>query len=84
MVCSGSLFPLVILPKAVQGLVFFLPFQYSLYVPGMVFAGSYRLGVYSMGMAQIVVIQSLYVLALMLVSELLYRLGMKRFTAVGA
>ena len=84
MVCSGSLFPLVILPKAMQGLVFFLPFQYTLYVPGMVFAGSYRLGAYSMGMAQIVAVQGLYVLAFMLVSELLYRLGMKRFTAVGA
>jgi len=82
-VCSGALFPLAILPRAVQGIAFFLPFQFTLYVPAMVFTGNYRLGVFSMGIHEIVAIQALYVLILWGISEMLYRLGNKRFTAVG-
>jgi ABC-2 type transport system permease protein len=82
-VCSGLVFPLAILPGAVQGIVFFLPFQYTLYVPSMVFMGGYRLGAYSMDMPAIVAVQAGYVLLFFGLSELFYRLGMKRFTAVG-
>ena len=83
-VCSGALFPLVLLPDFLQGVIFFLPFQYTLYVPSMVFNGAYRLGKFSMSSSSIVLIQALYVGALLLFSEILYRFGMKRFTAVGA
>lgn len=83
-VCSGALFPLAILPRAVQGIVFFMPFQFMSYVPCMVYTGQYRLGAFSMGVPQIVCIQALYVLLFWGLSELLYRQGMKRFTAVGA
>ena len=83
-ICSGAMLPLVMLPQAVQGIAFFLPFQYTVYVPSMVFSGTYRLGAFSMGIESIVGIQALYCLALLLLSELLYRLGMKRFTAAGA
>lgn len=83
-VCSGALFPLLLLPKPVQGIAFFLPFQFTTYVPGMVFTGSYTLGGFSLGIPQIVGIQALYVALFWGLSELLYRLGMRRFTAVGA
>ena len=83
-VCSGALFPLLLLPKPVQGIAFFLPFQFTTYVPGMVFTGSYTLGCFSLGIHQIVGIQALYVALFWGLSELLYRLGMRRFTAVGA
>lgn len=84
MLCSGSLFPLAILPKSVQGVLFFLPFQFMTYVPNRVYTGSYSLGGFTMSLPEIVGLQALYVLVLWGLSELLYRLGMKRFTAVGA
>jgi len=83
-ICSGLIFPLVILPRWAQAIAFFMPFQYTLYVPSMAFTGSYKLGAFSMSVPAIVAIQGAYVLAFALLSELLYRLGMKRFTAVGA
>ena len=83
-VCAGALFPLAILPPAVQGFAFFLPFQFTLYVPSMVFTGSYKLGAYSMDIPMIVAIQAGYVLIFLALSECLYRMGLKRFTAVGA
>ena len=83
-VCSGSLFPLVLLPEIIQRVLVFLPFQYTLYVPSMVFTGNYNLGGLSLDVASVVGIQALYTLLLFFLSEILYRVGMKRFTAVGA
>ena len=83
-VCSGSLFPLALLPKALQTAAFFLPFQFTIYVPSMVFTGHYSLGGLTLGMAGIVGAQAVYLLLLAGTSEVLFRLGMKRFTAVGA
>ena len=83
-ICSGSLFPLLLLPQALQKLVFFLPFQFTVYVPSMVFSGGYSLGGLTLPVPQIVGLQAVYVLLLLAFSELLFRLGMKRFTAVGA
>jgi len=50
----------------------------------MVFTGHYSLGGITLGLPAIVGLQALYVLLLWRVSEALFRLGMKRFTAVGA
>ena len=83
-ICSGMLFPLLLLPEGLQRIVFFLPFQYTTYVTSMVYTGSYSLGVFSMDIRQIVCIQAAYVLFFHVLSEILYRAGMKRFTAVGA
>ena len=83
-VCSGALFPLLLLPVGLQRLAFFLPFQYTTYVPGMVYTGSYSLGALTMSIPQIVGLQAVYVLLFFALSEVLYRAGMKRFTAVGA
>jgi ABC-2 type transport system permease protein len=43
-VFSGALIPLVFFPGWLQTLQFFLPFQYTSYVPAMVFLGKYSLG----------------------------------------
>ncbi len=83
-VCSGALFPLLLLPEGFQRFLFFLPFQFTAYVPCMVYTGKYSLGLFSMTVPQIVGVQAVYVLALFGLSEILYRAGMKRFTAVGA
>jgi ABC-2 type transport system permease protein len=77
---SGALIPLVFFPKWLQILQFFLPFQYMVYVPAMVFTGSYTLGSWSMPIAEIVAYQALAVAVMWLVSEGLYRAAMRRFT----
>jgi len=82
-ICSGALFPLIILPRIVQGAAFFLPFQFTLYVPAMVFSGSYNLGGFQMDIPAIVAVQAGYVLLMYAFSEFLYKISIKRFTAVG-
>jgi ABC-2 type transport system permease protein len=83
-VFSGALIPLVFFPVAIQKALFFLPFQYTLYVPSMVCAGTYSLGGISMSVPGIVLIQGAAVLAAALLNEALYRASMRRFTGVGA
>ena len=75
----GPLFPL-----AFQKVLFFLPFQYATYVPAKVLLGSYELGGISMSLPQIVGCQALAVLCMWLVSEILWRLGVREYTGVGA
>jgi len=83
-ILSGTLIPLVFFPKSVQFLQFFLPFQYTSYVPSMIFLGKYTLGVVELSMPAIVGIQLAAVFVMFLISEIMYRVAMKRFTAVGA
>lgn len=83
-ICSGSLIPLVFFPHWLQVVQFFLPFQYIIYVPSMVFTGSYSLGGITMTVPQIVGIQAIAVCVAYLISEGIYRISMKHFTGVGA
>jgi len=83
-VFSGMLIPLVFFPKPLQTLQFFLPFQYTSYVPAMVFLGNYSLGDVHLSIPAVVAVQSAAVLIAFIVSELLYKAAMKQFTAVGA
>jgi ABC-2 type transport system permease protein len=83
MVLRGSFIPLVFFPDVIQKILFFLPFQYAMYVPVRVFAGSYDLAGYSFTLPQIVGIQALAVAAMFLLTEFLWRLGVRRFTGVG-
>lgn len=81
---AGFLIPLVFFPVPLQTIQFFLPFQYTAYVPAMVFLGEYRLGGISMSIPAIVGIQTCAVLVMYIISEILYKAAMKKFTAVGA
>jgi len=81
---SGMLIPLVFFPAPLQIMQFFLPFQYTVYVPAMVFLGNYTLGDISLSLPQIVGIQAAAVFIMFLVSEFMYKAAMKQFTAVGA
>lgn len=80
---SGAFVPLVFFPSIVQKLLFFLPFQYTTYVPAAVFMGKYQLGGIALNIPSIVGIQALAVMMMFLLSEALYRLGIRRFTGVG-
>jgi ABC-2 type transport system permease protein len=81
---SGMFIPLVFFPMPLQIIQFFLPFQYTSYVPAMVFLGQYSLGDIQLSIPAIVGIQAVAVLVAYLLSELMYKTAMKQFTAVGA
>jgi len=81
---SGVMLPLVFFPKPLQIIQFFLPFQYTSYVPAMVFLGNYTLGDIQLSIPAIVAVQAVAVLFAYMASELLYKAAMKQFTAVGA
>jgi len=81
---SGALIPLVFFPLPLQWVQFFLPFQYTSYVPAMVFLGRYSLGGVDVPIPHIVGIQAIAVIVVFLFAEALNKFAMKRFTAVGA
>ena len=83
-VFSGMFIPLVFFPKPLQIIQFFLPFQYTSYVPAMVFIGKYTLGDIELSIPAVIGMQALALLCVFIVCELLYHSAMKRFTAVGA
>lgn len=83
-VFSGALIPLTFFPQWMQNIVFYLPFQYTIYVPSMVFLGGYQFAGRTYNSAQLVAVQGIYVILMSALSEVLYRLGTKRFSGVGA
>ncbi len=80
---SGSIIPLVFFPEFLQKILFFLPFQYISYVPAMVFTGSYSLGGVTMEIPQIVGCQAIAVLIIFVISEIVYRRAIVKFSSVG-
>ncbi len=81
---AGVFIPLSFFPQAVQKILFFLPFQFVSYVPVRVFLGSYELAGFSLSIPQIVAMQFGALVFMMIATELLWRLGIKHFTGVGA
>jgi ABC-2 type transport system permease protein len=81
---AGVFIPLSFFPEIVQKILFFLPFQFVTYVPTRVFLGSYNLAGWNMSIPVIVGIQGLALIVMLFVTVLLWRLGIKRFTGVGA
>lgn len=83
-VCSGAFLPLNLFPYSIQKFLFYLPFQFISYVPVRVFIGYYELAGITMSIPQIVSIQAVMVVIMFLVNRLLWHMGIKRFTGVGA
>ena len=83
-VCSGVLLPLIFFPDILQKILFILPFQYIAYVPIRVCIGSYQLGGITLTIPQIIGIQAIAVLLMGVFSLLFSKIGLKRFTGVGA
>ncbi len=81
---SGGLIPLVFFPNWMQIIQFFLPFQYVLYVPAMVWTGQYSLGGITMSIPHIVALQAFALVVMFIISNILNHFAMKRFTGVGA
>lgn len=83
-VFAGALIPLSFFPDVVQRIMMFLPFQYTNYIPAMVWTGSNSIGSLGLTTTQAVIYQLVAVVVTAFLSEVLYRLSIKRFTAVGA
>lgn len=83
-ICSGVLLPLTFFPGFLQQALLFLPFQYIAYVPIRVFLGSYQLGGLTLSIPQIVGLQAVAVGVMTIFTLAFFRLGIRRFTGVGA
>ena len=82
-VLSGSLIPLIFFPEVLQKFLFFLPFQYITYVPACVVMGKYSLGGITMEISQIAFIQGLAVVIVIILSQVIYKLAMNKYTDAG-
>ena len=83
-IMAGSLLPLSLFPLPIQKVMFFLPFQFISYVPVRVFLGRYELAGMSPALPVIVGVQAVAVMVMWMLSGLLFRLGVRRYTGVGA
>ncbi|WP_151737472.1 ABC transporter permease [Paenibacillus tengchongensis] len=83
-VFSGAAIPLVFFPRPLQVASFFLPFQYTAFVPAMVYTGSYTLADITLTIPQVLLLQLLAVIVAGAVCRLLYAVSLKHFTGVGA
>ncbi len=81
---AGSLVPLTLFPAGLQKVMFFLPFQFISYVPVRVFLGDYRLGGIALPIPAVVGCQAIAVAVMWLATGALYRMGIRRYTGVGA
>ncbi len=82
-VLAGAFLPLTLFPKSIQIVLFFMPFQFTCYLPTRVFIGSYELGGISLSLPAAVGIQAGAVIIMWGISELLMRQGLKKYTGVG-
>ncbi|MBN2509744.1 MAG: ABC-2 family transporter protein [Spirochaetales bacterium] len=82
-VLAGVFLPLTFFPSPVQKLLFFLPFQFTTYVPARVFLGSYELAGMKLEIPVIIAIQAAAVCIMWCIGQGLWLLGVKRYTGVG-
>lgn len=82
-VFSGVFIPLSFFPAALQSVLLFLPFQFTTYLPISVCIGKYSLGGVTLPIPVAVLMQACAVLVMLLLSELLYRRGIRHFSGVG-
>ena len=73
---SGALIPLTFFPQRLQTAQYFLPFQYTVYVPAMVYVGNFDLNM--------IVCQILAACVIFIAGERVYRRAMRRYCDVGA
>jgi ABC-2 type transport system permease protein len=79
----GMIFPLDLYPVFIQKILFFLPFQFLVYVPTQVYLGEYTFGGISLSLGGILLYQFIYMIVLLFVMRFVWKLALKRFGAVG-
>ena len=78
-IASGHLFPLDILPPAIERVLYFSPFPYQLYFPISVYMGKTT----GVELAKGLVIQLSWVIAAYLLARFAWNRGIKKYGAVG-
>ena len=76
---SGQYFPLDLLPANLYRISQFLPFYYQMYFPVAIFSGRLSLQEVLPG----IVFQAAWLVALFVISQILWRFGLRQHTAVG-
>ena len=76
---SGQMFPLDLLPPFWSGLLKSLPFQYMAYFPTMIFLGKIR----GMDLVYGLLAELGWALAFIVLARVLYRTGLRRYSAYG-
>src|SRR6185295_2295296 len=78
-IASGHLFPLDILPAAVERVLYFTPFPYQLYFPVSIYMGKAT----GRELAQGLAIQCFWVMATYLLARFAWNRGIRKYAAVG-
>jgi ABC-2 type transport system permease protein len=78
-IASGHLFPLDILPPALERALYFTPFPYQMYFPVSIYMGKTTGAELAQGLAM----QVFWVAAAFLLARFAWRRGIKRYSAVG-
>jgi ABC-2 type transport system permease protein len=76
---SGQMLPLDLLPQPWAGLLKMLPFQYMAYFPAVVFLGKVR----GAELVWHLLLEAAWALAFMILARVLYRQGLRRYSAYG-
>jgi ABC-2 type transport system permease protein len=76
---SGHMFPLDLLPEPWSHVLKWLPFQYLAYYPAMIFLGKVRGEELVYGL----LIEAAWAVAFVVLANVLYRLGLRRYSAYG-
>jgi ABC-2 type transport system permease protein len=76
---SGQMFPLDLLPKSGQQILTVLPFQYMAYFPAVVFLGKVKGDALWQGL----LIEASWAVGLCVLSHVLFRIGLRRYSAYG-
>ena len=80
---SGFIIPLTFFPPAIQGVLAYLPFQFTRFVPAQAFLGGYSLAGISLTPAGVMLYGLAYIVCLSAVTWCLWKLSVKRFCGVG-
>jgi ABC-2 type transport system permease protein len=76
---SGSLIPLAMLPERLSALVYSLPFAQALYVPLSILSGIQPLS----AVPHLLLIQIAWLVGLLVLSRLVFRLAVRKVTVQG-
>ncbi len=78
-IASGHMFPLGVLPSAVERILFLTPFPYQMYFPVSVYMGKVAGAELWQGLA----VQFLWVVLMYALARFLWRRGIKKYSAFG-
>lgn len=79
LIFAGYILPINLLPKFLENISYILPFAYMIYFPITAFQGKYEL----VQLMQIIATQIIWLFIFFMLYKVLWRRGLRKFTAVG-